>query len=355
MNSLVKHAPSYVYRAGTVQVMSWCKCGWQTRWCDTTALADELVAEHVRHAQTGCVTWLMRGVTSCLSTDHTITCGWGRSHAEEEGREYDCAGCAPSDTVAGARVCAPCWTRIEFAVAGWETWLQKLGGEARAVTPATLRRPALGPRLPWSTMQLDIDEATRHRASGENLSLARWLASDKGAEDAVRFASVATRIKYAYPVEELERDLPKSRCPKCKMRSLAFYPPDEAHHAAAVRCRKCHHSMDESTFERYAAIEEQCCRTCRPKTDDGERLGCADGQCRCHKDAPVPSWMRSSKPTGEERFDPTLPEHEHLDQLDLLTVPRLVHMAVELDVRRARSLRKAELIKKIREAQQDAS
>lgn len=341
------HALSPDREYGIIQVRGWCTCGWRPRWCDSEALSDELVREHITHATGSCITYLMADQATCTSGDHTVTCGWDRAAAESAEREHECDGCRPAPTEPGARVCHACWVGIEHALADYGTFLSHLGGEDRAYTPESPARAALGPRVVIPAMQLDVDEADRLRSSGAGLTMTKWVASDTGAMDAVRFGVVAARVTRMHPWEEKQRALPTSRCPKCRMHSLVFHAPEDFRKGATIRCLRCSHVMDEDVFERYAAIEAQCCRACR-----AESLGCTDRSCRCHHDMPVPSWQRTAKPSSEEPYDPKKREHAHLDPLSLLTVPQLHAVAVDLDVPRFRQMRKPDLIAAIREMEE---
>lgn len=301
---MTTHALDEDREYGTAQVRGFCTCGWRTRWCDTEALSDELVAEHVEYATGACVTYLMPGVATCLSDDHRMPCGWDRTAAEADGRTYTCHGCAPAPGF-GGRLCKGCWHRVEHALTDWGNLCRHLGRESRALTPEVPVHVPPGPGVLIPALQLDIDEARRLDTS-EGAPMVRWVSSDQGAMDAIRFAMVVTRISHTHPWQETHRQLPSARCPKCRMRALTWNPPDEAGAHAVIRCLKCGHLMNEDTYERYAAIEEQCCRAC--KTD----LGCGDQGCRCHAVAAVPSWLRTAKPSNVVPADYTDPEHLEL-------------------------------------------
>jgi hypothetical protein len=233
----------------------------------------------------------MRDANPCYTAGHLADCDWA-----------ECEGCRPAEAAHGF-VCEPCYRRIAEADTRWDEFLTMLGGEDRAQSPdLNGGHGHAGPRIPIPALQVDIDEVNNLRGAA---TVDMLVSTELGAADAVRFAHKVTIYTMKHPTQEWAKNLPLSRCEKCRQRSLVYQPPAAPGSKAVIRCLRCSHSMDEDTFERYAAIEVQCCRRCRSE------LGCTGRTCTCHTFAPVPQWQQTAKGITEV-FDPRKPEHAAL-------------------------------------------
>jgi hypothetical protein len=250
----------------------------------------------------------------------------------------DCTGCVPRKAEFGM-LCSSCHARLERARSRWSSFMDALGGEARAVQPDPASgsgRP--GARIPLTALQLTIDEISRMRPDA-------W--TEAGAVEALQFSRAVDAAVRAFPTRDMQRRIQNTRCPRCKMRTLVYEPTRHAGGEARVRClgEGCGKVMDHSAFERIALIEAQCCRRCRHED------GCGDLSCTCHRVAPVAEWQRTNKPTEEQPYSPASSSHSDLDVLMTRTVADLRSLAIVMELPRARTMRKPELVAAIREAE----
>jgi hypothetical protein len=285
-----------------------------------------------------CITNTMPDVRSCVVQGaHTADCDRGDT----------CTGCRPREAARGL-LCGSCWFDLEHAVEEWAAFYRILGGEDRAMQPEldSARKPQLGPRVPISPMQIDIDAVLRLQPHG---LLTMVVATSEGAMTAVRFTRAATDAIRRYPTAPGAKKITKNRCPACGLRTLVYEPAQHAGDDATVRClsHSCGNIMDSTTFERVALIEAQCCRRCREAVD---RDGCTNTACTCHTFAPVPEWERTRKASEIQPFDPRRPDHAGFDPLTLLILHDLRVMALSLNIPKYKSMRKPELVAAVRKA-----
>ena len=129
----------------------------------------------------------------------------------------DCAGCLPNGAQVGF-LCAACWSRLEQALAAWQTFSGAVIAFGRLVQPEPDGRKGRPDGFTTLTQTfLDVDEAesflrTLPAAGGQARA---WVARMEWAMDAVQFTRLAERAFRTHEVAQRDGKLRRWRCPTC--------------------------------------------------------------------------------------------------------------------------------------------
>jgi hypothetical protein len=251
-----------------------------------------------------CITNYMPGRSCTYRDAHTADCD-GTRHGKP------CTGCAPREARQGL-LCTGCWYSLEEAVTEWSIIRGMFGWIDSAVSSDGGSSSAHGPRLPYTSLQLDIDAAVWPWRS-HVAPLSMWVATEAGAMDAVRFTRAVRTITRNHEWKEAARRLNRVRCPRCAQLTLDWTPPTFETGDVTVVCATegCGEVLRQAAFETLTAIESTCCRKCRGDS-------CGDRGCACHDEVNLRGLIMDRGAPAEQRgefaepFDATRPEHRAL-------------------------------------------
>lgn len=289
-----------------------------------------------------CVTNQMHDFRSCTHRDaHTPKCD-GKQYAFNETRNRDettgkeCRGCRPREARFGY-LCLADYEKAQNALIEWAEFSPKIaeaGGRAVQRDNGGIAGQQVG-YIPLPGTMLAVEEIHSYLKSFPG-RLDYWVATPKGAMDAVRFARAVTSAIRTHAVEEKSIKLNRLRCPDCGTLSMIRNPPAIANSDITVTCQNA-----------------ACRKTIREHetTTGGREKLAVIADIESHGDkAPVAKIRTGGRDEFAEPFDPTRAEHAGLDPLTLLPVPELRAM-LDPDTPRLKSMRRAELIDAIREAE----
>jgi hypothetical protein len=194
-----------------------------------------------------CITNAIPKVRPCTIRDeHLPTCN-----------DDTCGGCWPCPATRGY-LCEDCWDRVDQALATADRLRIHLTGVDRAIQRDLHGTRTLGPRLPLSTVALDLDAIASWQQHYRD-DLLHWVSTQHGAEQAIRFARAVHTAAKAHPLEEKPHRLPRTRCPRCNRLTLAWQPPDHFLDLVHIRCldTECAFECDQASFEAIADIEQR--------------------------------------------------------------------------------------------------
>jgi Zn ribbon nucleic-acid-binding protein len=245
-----------------------------------------------------CVTNTLPDVRSCtIAGEHLASC-------DGRGRRYDptthlsvpttsaCTGCVPRPAKAGY-LCESCLSKLTAAIAEvhqlvafmWEDASNGIrdtnsgGGTGGAVASwpltearvyvawiiAAMRNASAvldgrtdldltyldGPRRADPTVVDGTIPGLRHVLDVGRDDL---IATEYGAEVAVRMTRVIQAAYVKFPLEERERHIAGIRCPSCSRSELMWSPPLYFRGDVLIRCSACGHTEPQSYLEQYAAV-----------------------------------------------------------------------------------------------------
>ena len=262
-----------------------------------------------------CVTNQMPEVRPCTRVrEHYDTCNGNLCH-----------GCLPQEATNGL-LCHGCYVRVCDALGKVSTWWEALYGVDRAVQRDNAGvRTQSGPPIPISPIGLAIDEVLSwYKSYPEDVDL--WVSSVDGARHAVMFAKVALAAFRTHPIEERPTRVARVRCGECEQMNLIRRPPRHYDDDVVIKC-PCGAALTLDELE--VEHERQVRGIADPIIDAGQPL--------------------TIDQNDAEPYSTSNPNHDHLDPLMTRTRQELVAMAEDLEVPKARQLRKTELIATIRD------
>lgn len=222
---------------------------------------------------TVCIANRTTGVRDCtLADEHYPDCAAPR-----------CRGCRPRPAKIGF-VCGTCFDHIESAVRTAEQFYADRADLDRAKNTDSTGAHVFGPGIPIPPVPLSLDEVRSYHASFTGTA-ERWVHSQAGARDAVRFAAALAAAERAHPIAETKHEIRRTRCPRCSKRTLVWHPPQYVGGRVQILCRDqtCKFEADQTSYENIADIEER----------DSKRAG--DDKPRPHNSVPV-SCSRCGEP-----------------------------------------------------------
>ena len=286
-----------------------------------------------------CITNTMHDFRSCTHKDaHTPNCD-GKRYAWNEKRNRDeytgkpCTGCRPREARIGY-LCLADHEKAQNALIEWSEFEPKIAAaEGRAVQRDNggIAGQQIG-YVPLPGTMLAVEEIHSYLKSFPG-RLDYWVATQKGAMDAVRFARAVSSAIRTHAVEEKSIKLNRLRCPDCGTLSMIRNPPMIPNSDITVTCHNA-----------------SCRKTIREHETTGgvEKLAViADIESHGEK-VPVAKIRTGGRDEFAEPYDPTRPEHADLDPLTFVPAPELRAM-LDPETPRLKSMRRAELIEAIHE------
>lgn len=287
-----------------------------------------------------CVTNSMSDFRSCTHKDaHTPQCdgnayAWSESRNRDETTGRTCKGCRPREARVGF-LCLSDYEKAQNALIDWaefEPKIMQAGDRAVQRDNGGIAGQQVG-YVPLPGTVLAVDEIRSYFKSF-NGRLEYWVATQRGAMDAVRFARAVSSAIRTHAVEERAIKLNRLRCPNCGTLTMIRNPPALAHSDITVTCQNAacrktirEHETTVGGREKLAVIA------------DIESLG--------DKKVPAAKIRAGGRDEFAEPFDPSRPDHADLDPLSLLTTNELRAMLPE-DMPRLRTMPRAQLIDAIK-------
>jgi hypothetical protein len=194
-----------------------------------------------------CVTNAMPKIRACTIRDeHLPTC-----------HDDHCGGCWPRPATRGY-LCDTCFDRVDAALATADRLRIGLHGVDRAIQRDLAGARTLGPRVPLSTVALDLDAIASWQRHYRD-DLLHWVSTPAGATQAINFARTVHTASKAHPLEEKPHRLPRTRCPRCNRLTLAWKPPTHFLDLVHISCLddSCAFECDQQSFETIAEIEHR--------------------------------------------------------------------------------------------------
>lgn len=199
-----------------------------------------------------CITGSMRDFRGCVIRDEHYL-----DQPDMDAHLRQCNGCKPRQANVGM-VCGPCFGRIEEAIVAAGPWFEMLEGVEHAVRRDTSGGARHQPNVPLAPVPLAFDEVLSYYRSFTGTA-ERWVASRKGAEDAVRFARAMHSAAKNHPTAETAHKIRRTRCQKCEQLTLVWHPPQYFGGHVRVMCSnpECKWEVDQTSFEKIAQIEKR--------------------------------------------------------------------------------------------------
>lgn len=206
--------------------------------------------------QLACITNVMLDHRPCTIRDeHLDLCdGHEYRYAEDARLEVAtgraCTGCQPRPATYGL-LCTPCWINLTAALDAWPALEELLSTHTNLVQADNERAGKTLATIPIPATRIALDECLSwyHPARPD-----QWVATDRGAMNAVHFTRAVRGALRSFPAEDKPRPVERTRCPECDLLALTWQPPVLPGDPVRISCRNpaCRYELTQDDLDRAA-------------------------------------------------------------------------------------------------------